>query len=429
VAGIEVEMARTVEKDDNAVNRAVLSNGLRVIWENMPSVRSIAVGVWFDVGVVDETPETNGMSHLLEHLVFRGTETRDSVEISRAMDEVGGVLDGFTDHENTMYYVRVLDEHVGLALDLLSDITINARLAPEDVEKEKRVVTEEIRAYEDTPSDRIHDVIGANLFPDSLLGMPVLGSAKTVAGSSRNDINNYRDAGYTAGRAILCAAGNVVCDEFIDLAEKHFGTMKTGGPRGRPELNAKNNVPRAIVKDTEQLHMCIGAQSIPYNHPDRYVAAVLTTALGGNASSRLFEKIRDRYGLAYSVYCYGQGYRDAGAVIIYVGTAPETAVEARDYALAEVEDALKKGLKPDELSRAKECLKGNLMLALEGTAARVSRLAKQELFLGRQISLEETCAGVDAVTLDDVSRLAKSVFGDGVTVAAIGPNAEEICNV
>jgi predicted Zn-dependent peptidase len=422
-------MIRTAERDENTVNRAVLSNGLRVIWEKMPSVRSIAVGVWFDVGVVDEDLETNGVSHLVEHLVFRGTGTRDSVEISRAMDEVGGVLDGFTDHENTMYYARVLDEHVELALDLLSDITVNARLALEDVEKEKRVVMEEIRSYEDTPSDRIHDVIGANLFPDSLLGMPVLGSVKTVSDLSRGEITDFRDVGYTAGRAILCAAGNVEGDDFIDLAEKYFGRMKTGRPRERPAVIAKNNVPRAILKDTEQLHLCIGARSIPYNHPDRYVAAVLTTALGGNASSRLFEKIRDRYGLAYSVYCYGQGYRDAGAVVIYIGTAPETAVEARDYALAEVDDVLKDGLKSDELSRAKECLKGNLMLALEGTAARVSRLAKQELFLGRQVSLEETCAGVDAVTLDDVSRLMKSVFGDGVTVTAIGPNAEDVCNV
>jgi predicted Zn-dependent peptidase len=388
-------MIRTAERDENTVNRAVLSNGLRVIWEKMPSVRSIAVGVWFDVGVVDEDLETNGVSHLVEHLVFRGTGTRDSVEISRAMDEVGGVLDGFT----------------------------------EDVEKEKRVVMEEIRSYEDTPSDRIHDVIGANLFPDSLLGMPVLGSVKTVSDLSRGEITDFRDVGYTAGRAILCAAGNVEGDDFIDLAEKYFGRMKTGRPRERPAVIAKNNVPRAILKDTEQLHLCIGARSIPYNHPDRYVAAVLTTALGGNASSRLFEKIRDRYGLAYSVYCYGQGYRDAGAVVIYIGTAPETAVEARDYALAEVDDVLKDGLKSDELSRAKECLKGNLMLALEGTAARVSRLAKQELFLGRQVSLEETCAGVDAVTLDDVSRLMKSVFGDGVTVTAIGPNAEDVCNV
>jgi predicted Zn-dependent peptidase len=422
-------MVRTGEKDENTVNRAVLSNDLRVIWEKMPSVRSIAVGVWFDVGVVDEDLETNGVSHLVEHLVFRGTDTRDSVEISREMDEVGGVLDGFTDHENTMYYARVLDEHVELALDLLSDITVNARLAPEDVEKEKRVVMEEIRSYEDTPSDRIHDVIGANLFSDSLLGMPVLGSVKTVSELPRGEITDFREAGYTAGRAILCAAGNVASDSFIELAETYFGRMKIGGRRERPAVIAENDVPRAISKDTEQLHLCIGARSIPYNHPDRYVAAVLTTALGGNASSRLFEKIRDRYGLAYSVYCYGQGYRDAGAVVIYIGTAPETAVEARDYALAEVDDVLKNGLESDELSRAKECLKGNLMLALEGTAARVSRLAKQELFLGRQVSLEETCAGVDAVTLDDVSRLTKTVFGDGVTVTAIGPNAEEVCRV
>ena len=421
--------AGTEKEKKNAVKRAVLSNGLRVIWEKMPAVRSVAVGVWFDVGVVDETPATNGVSHLLEHLVFRGTETRDSVEISRAMDKVGGVLDGFTDHENTMYYARVLDEHVELSLDLLSDITINARLVPEDVEKEKRVVKEEIRSYEDSPSDRIHDVIGANLFPDNLLGMPVLGTTETVAALSRDAIADYWDAGYSTGRALLCAAGHIEGDEFVELAERYFGRMKANGVGERLRAVAKNDVPRSLTKDTEQLHLCMGARSIPYGHPDRYVAAVLTTALGGNASSRLFEKIRDRYGLAYSVYCYGQGYRDAGAMVVYIGTAPETAVEARDHALAEVEDVVTNGLAPEELSRAKECLKGNLMLALEGTAARVSRLAKQELFLGRQVSLEETCAGVDAVTADDVARLAADVFGEGLTVTAIGPNAEDVCNI
>jgi predicted Zn-dependent peptidase len=422
-------MAETVRKEKNTVNRAVLGNGLRVMWERMPAVRSVAVGVWFDVGVVDETPDTNGISHLLEHLVFRGTETRGSVEISRAMDGVGGVLDGFTDHENTMYYARVLDEHLGLALDLLSDITVNARIAPEDVGKEKSVVMEEIRSYEDTPSDRIHDVIGANLFRDSLLGMPVLGSGETVGDLSRDAIAEYRDIGYTVGRAILCAAGNVDGDEFVELADNYFGRMEAGGSREHRRVGATNDMPRAIIKDTEQLHLCIGARSIPYGHPDRYVAAVLTTALGGNASSRLFEKVRDRHGLAYSVYSYAQGYRDTGAMVIYIGTAPETATEARDLALAEVEDVVKDGFTPEELSRAKECLKGNLMLALEGTAARVSRLAKQELFLGRQLSLEETRAGVDAVTSDDVARLASDVFGDGVTVAAIGPNAAAVCDV
>ncbi len=422
-------MAGTGRKDKSTVNRTVLSNGLKVMWEKMPAVRSVAVGVWFEVGVVDETPETNGLSHLLEHLVFRGTATRDSVDISREIDEVGGILDAFTDHENTMYYARVLDEHVGLALDLLSDIVINARLAAAGIEKEKRVVHEEIRYYQDTPSDRIHDVIGANLFPDSLLGMPVLGNAETVGGLSRDNIVAYRDAGYTAARAILCAAGNVDGTRFVDLAEKYFGRMKPNGRRETKTDNVARKVPRALVKDTEQLHFCIGARSIPYGHPDRYAAAIITTVLGGNASSRLFEKIRDRYGLAYSVYCYAQGYRDSGAIITYIGTAPETALEARDIALVEVEDIAKNGLEPEELARAKECLKGNLMLALESTAARVNRLAKQELYLGRQLSLEETCAGVEAVTADDVARLAATVFGGGVTVAAIGPNAEEVCDI
>ncbi|MCP4231159.1 MAG: insulinase family protein [bacterium] len=403
---------------------AVKGNGLKIIWEEISTVKSVTLGLWVKAGVANENERTNGISHLIEHLTFQGTESRKSYEISREIDYVGGVLNAFTDHEHTVYVARVLDDHLELAMDLLSDLVIRPAFREEDIKKEKNVVLEEIRMYDDTPSDKIHDLIACRVYPDKLLSMPVLGYSDTVSALWRGDFVNYHKNRYNASTSLLTAAGNIEPERFIALTEHYFGQLPNGssGSTAEPSSSVRP-LPHYIEKDNEQIHLCLGYEGIAYNDPKRYAAAILTTLFGGTPSSRLFRKVRDEYGLAYAVYCYNQGYRDCGIMTVYAATAPQTAEQTRDLILEEIQKLVDNGPDETEIRRCKETIKGHILLALESTSARMDRLARNELFLGRHYTLEEIVENIDRVTRDDVYEQARRVFDGEPKVAAIGPGA------
>lgn len=412
-----------------AVTKKTAANGLRVICERIPTVRSVAAGVWCRAGVADEPPGLNGISHLIEHMFFKGTTRRTAAQIAAEIDGVGGALDAFTEKENISFFAHVLYEHLPLALDLLSDILLNSTFPPEEFAKEKNVVAEEIRLYEDSPDEKIHDLIIGLVLPGQAIGMPILGSFDTLAAVDREDGVAYRDETFTADRIVVAAAGFVEPEEFIAEVEKYFGAVP--GSR-RPADRAPSfppAPPAAYVKDTEQTHFCLGVPGLPYGHPDRYALATLTAVFGGNASSRLFQKVREERGLAYSVYAYSRGFHETGALVAYAGTNPAAAVETRDIILKQYDELATSGIDAEELSRTREYLKGTLMLSLESTAARMGRNVRHEVYMGRHVSLEETLAGVDAVTVDDVLRLAGELFTRKPAIVAIGPNAEDVVNL
>lgn len=408
------------------VAKKVTANGLRIVCERIPTVRSVALGVWCRAGVVDEPPERNGISHLLEHMFFKGTERRTAADIAQAIDGVGGVLDAFTETENIVLLVRVLDEHLPLAFDVLADVVLRSTLPEEELVKEKNVVAEEIRLYEDSPDDKVHDLIMRALEPGKGLGLPILGTMETVMALGRDDLVAFREAVFRADRVVIAGAGNLDPTRFCAMAEDYFGGLPTGPvPPGEPP-RAWPRFETAVEKDTEQTHFCLGYPGLPFDHEDKYVFAALATILGGNPSSRLFRRVRDDRGLAYAVFAYGRSFRDTGALVAYAGTSPANAVETRDLIRKLFEELAEAPVGEDEIQRTREYLKGTFMLSLESTSARMIRNARHEIYLGRHVTLEETLAGLEAVTAADVHRLAGRLLCRGPQVAAIGPNAAAV---
>ncbi len=419
----------TADPQANAVTRKTVGNGIRVICEQIPTVRSVAAGVWCSAGVVDEPPALNGVSHLIEHMFFKGTERRTAAQLSAEIDGVGGALDAFTEKESVSFFAHVLYEHLPLALDLLSDILLNATFPPQEFAREKNVIAEEIHLYEDSPGDKIHDVIMGLVLPGRPISMPILGSLETVAAISREDAAAYRDETFTADRIVVGAAGFLEPADFIAQVEKYFGAVPGPGRRAARTAETLPTPEAAYPKDTEQTHICFGFPALPYGHPDRYALAALTTILGGNASSRLFQRVREERGLAYSVYAYGRGFHQTGALVAYAGTSPATALETRDLVREQFRELAANGIDAEELRRTREYLKGTLMLSLESTAARMGRNVRHEIYMGRHVSLEETLAGVEAVSTDDVFRLARDILSGEPAIVAIGPNADVVVNV
>jgi predicted Zn-dependent peptidase len=411
-----------------AVVKKTAANGIRVLCEHIPTVRSVAAGVWCCAGAADEPASLAGLSHLLEHMFFKGTARRTAAQIAAEIDGIGGTLDAFTEKENLSFFAHVLYEHLPLALDVLSDILLHATFPAEEFDREKKVVAEEIRLYEDSPDDKIHDLIMAALQPGKPLGKPILGYHDTVTAATREDVVAHRNRLFTADRLVIAAAGYVDPEEFTDRVTEYFGGTGPAAAPAAAEPATWPAPPAALPKETEQTHLCLGVPGLPYGDADRYALAVLTTILGGNASSRLFQRVREERGLAYSVYAYGRGFRHSGAVVAYAGTSPATACETRDLLAQQFEDLATRKVNAAELKRTREFLKGTLMLSLESTAARMGRNARHEMYMGRHVTLEETLAGVEAVTADDLLRLAGRLFAQPPAVVAIGPNAEDVVN-
>jgi predicted Zn-dependent peptidase len=404
--------------------QTTLPGGLRVISESIDSVRSVAVGVFVGVGARDERPPEAGVTHLIEHLVFKGSARYDQMEIARVSDRLGSELNAFTTRESTVFHVRVLDEHLPLALDVMCDMAAKPLFEDEALESEREVVLEEIAMIEDDPSDLVHDVAARCVFGQHELGRPVIGSAETVRGLTNAGIAEYHASRYGAGNVVVAAAGNSEHDAFCELvAERLELGAATRAVRASPPGVAGRRL--FLARDTEQYHVCLSAPGLPRDDDRRFALALLDHVLGGAASSRLVQEIREQRGMAYSVYSYTGSYDDAGQIGIYVGTRAENVAECVEIARAQMAELAAGGLTADELERAKESVKGRMLLALESTSSRMSRLGRAVLSGSEILSLDEVAARVDAVTHDDITTLAAELLApEHFSAAGIGPDAD-----
>jgi predicted Zn-dependent peptidase len=352
-------------------------------------------------------------------MLFKGTGTRSAEDIAQAIDSIGGQLDAFTAKEYASYYIKVLDEHLPLALDVLSDIVLNPAFAPEDIEREKKVVVEEIKMVEDTPDDLVHEIFTQGFWENHPLGRPILGTKETVESFTPAVLRDYFAKAYTARNLIVSAVGNLEHDRVRALVEEKFGSLTEPGEAAVDEV--PRVVPKVLVrnKELEQSHLCMGVSSYPQNHDDRYSSYVLNTLLGGSMSSRLFQNVREKRGLAYAVFSGLSAYRDAGTFTVYAGCANEAVGEVLDLIVEELRGVKQTVVLDAELQRSKDHLKGSLMLSLENTASRMSHLARQEIYFDRQFGLDETLAGIERVTSADVQRVAADLFRDGSLAATV----------
>jgi predicted Zn-dependent peptidase len=404
---------------NSPIVRDVLDNGLRILTERMTHVRSISIGVWLTRGSRHETAERGGIAHFVEHMLFKGTATRSAEDIAQAIDSIGGQLDAFTAKEYASYYIKVLDEHLPLALDVLSDIVLNPAFSPDDVEREKKVVVEEIKMVEDTPDDLVHELFTQAFWENHPLGRPILGTRETVESLNATLLREYFTNAYTPANLIVSAVGNLEHEQVRRLVEEKFGGLKSvGRPSGE---EAPQVVPKILIrtKELEQSHLCLGTSSYPQNHDDRYSSYVLNTLLGGSMSSRLFQNVREKRGLAYAVFSGLSAYRDAGSFTIYAGCSNEAVGEVLDLVVEELRGVRQTPVPEAELRRAKDHLKGSLMLSLENTASRMSHLARQEIYFDRQFGLDETLEGIERVTPGDVQRVAGDLFREGALAATV----------
>jgi predicted Zn-dependent peptidase len=409
------------------VTREVLDNGLRLITETMPHVRSVTIGIWLMRGSRHETDARGGIAHFVEHMLFKGTDTRTAEDIAQAIDSIGGQLDAFTAKEYASYYIKVLDEHLPLAVDLLADIVMRPAFAPQEIEREKKVIVEEIKMVEDTPDDLVHELFTQHFWEGHPLGRPILGLKETVEAFTPETIAGYFQGVYVAPNMIVSAAGNLEHARVRDLVARAFESLPRAGEPFQDD--PPRVVPQVITrtKELEQSHLCLGTNSYPQSHEDRYVSYILNTVLGGSMSSRLFQNVREKRGLAYAVFSGLSAYRDAGNITIYAGCSNEAVGEVIDLCVEELR-AMKRAAVPEsELRRAKDHLKGSLMLSLENTASRMSHLARQEIYFDRHFGLDETLAGVERVSPEDVQRVAADLFSNGSLAATVlGPAMPEL---
>ncbi|MGE3509332.1 MAG: M16 family metallopeptidase [Vicinamibacterales bacterium] len=406
---------------NSAIVTDVLENGLRILTEQVSQVRSVSIGVWLTRGSRHETAERGGIAHFVEHMLFKGTHTRSAQDIAQAIDSIGGQLDAFTAKEYASYYIKVLDEHLPLALDVLSDIVRNPAFAPDDIEREKKVVIEEIKMVEDTPDDLVHELFTQGFWEDHPLGRPILGVRETVESFDADLLRSYFREAYAPENLIVAAVGNLDHATLRELVVERFGDLA-------PVRSPVREVPPVVVpkilirnKELEQSHICIGASSYPQDHADRYATYVLNTLLGGSMSSRLFQNVREKRGLAYAVFSGLSAYRDAGSFTIYAGCANEAVGEVIDLVVDELRGLKQAEIPPSELRRAKDHLKGSLMLSLENTASRMSHLARQAIYFERLFGLDETLDGIEQVTSGDLHRVAAELFRrDSLSATVLG---------
>lgn len=403
--------------------RHVLPNGVVVITETMQHVRSVSVGVWVRNGSRREDPSENGLAHFLEHMVFKGTERRSAEDIAREMDSVGGMLDAFTSKEQICFNAKVLDEHLPIAFDVIADLVLRPKLDSEDVLKERQVVLEEIKMDLDNPEYLLHDIFTRGFWPGHSLGRPILGTAETVRNFNRESVRRRFQNWFAPDHILVTAAGNITHQQVLELVEKEFGNLQPIGDREEtPAPSTSAPIHLETKRDLEQVHLCIGVPSLPIAHERRFGIAVLNNLLGGGMSSRLFQNIREKQGLAYAVFSELTPYSDAGMLTVYAGTGKETIGKVLDLTIAEFRAMKESPVTVEELLRAKNHLKGSLMLSLESTSSRMSNLARQELYFHRFSSLDEILASIEAVTREEVQTLAQEFFQpDQIAVTVLGP--------
>ena len=377
----------------------------------MPQVRSVSVGVWIGTGSRRESPPENGISHFIEHMLFKGTTSRSAEDIARSVDSIGGNLDAFTSKELVSYNTKVLDEHLPVAFDVLSDLVLNPVFREEDIEKEKGVILEELKMEADNPEYLIHEIFCRNFWKGHPLGKSILGTRETIRGFHRRMIDNYYRLVYEPRNIVITAAGNLRHDAIVRLAAERFANLTAG--TGIPEDGKPSTHARVILHDKkslEQTHICLGVPCYPVPDERRFVCYVLNTLLGGGMSSRLFQNIRERQGLAYAVFSELNLYRDSGCLMVYAGTSTESARQVVASVLGEFRNLTDAPVPPEELRRAKDHLKGSLMLGLESTSSRMANLARQELFFGRFFSMDELMASIEEVSAEQVQQVARDFF-------------------
>lgn len=402
--------------------KSVLPNGIRVVTESIPYVKSVTLGFWIGTGSRNEDNTNHGVSHFIEHLLFKGTKKRSAKDIAETIDEVGGQLNAFTAKEYTCYYIKVLDTHLDLAMDILSDMLTNSRFDSEDIAREREVVLEEVKMYEDSPDELVHDIhLDAN-WAGHTLGRNILGVVDSIGRFDRNRVVDYFQNFYRADNLVVSAAGNLSHGALVDLTERYLSQL-TGKKQVKCQQAPRLTPVRTIrTKDTEQVHLCLGTMSVPQNDPDIYTVHILNNILGGGISSRLFQSIREERGLAYSVYSYQTNYSDAGLFTVYAGTRPANISQVTELILASIADIKQKGITTKEIYRTKEQLKGNLLLGLESSSSRMSRLGKMETTLGKYVTLEEIVEKIERVTPDDVHNMAQRLFRtETFCLTALGP--------
>jgi len=391
-------------------NKTILPNGLTIVSEKIPSVRSVSVGVWVKTGTRHENRGVNGIAHFLEHMMFKGTERRTALQIARSLESVGGYLNAFTSKEQTCFYAEILDDQLPRAIDVLSDMVCHSVFLPREMEKEREVILDEIDSVEDTPDDLVQEIFAEKMFPGNGLGLPILGSKKTVSAITRDQLIQFYRKNYTTQNIIIAGAGNLDHSRLVELAEKSFSVPSHPVENHTVSPRKTGNGEYAIHRAVNQAHICMGTPGLPYSHQRKYELLLLNTLLGVGMGSRLFQNIRERHGVAYAIYSYVDFFLDNGLFAIYLGTEKAKVNKAVKLINRELEQIREKPISQRELNQIKSQVKGNLVLGLESTARRMSRLAKMEIYLGRFQDIDEVIEEIDKVSRESLHELVNQLF-------------------
>lgn len=408
------------------VNKTVLNNGVRVISENLPHAYSVSIGIWVANGSRHERRESNGVAHFIEHLLFKGTKLRSALEIAREIDSVGGILNAFTSREFVCYYAKVLDAFLPKAVNLLSDIFLNSVFDAEEIEKERKVILQEINMLEDTPDDYIHDLFSQQLWCGHPLGMPIIGNEESVGRLSRDFIIDYRNQKYCTEDIIITAAGKVDHQELLHSLSDMCAQIQTGSRTKAARRPAYKKKVAVFEKDLEQVHLCLGLKALPQDHEERYAAHIMNTILGGSMSSRLFQEVREKAGLAYAIYSYMANHSDTGSLAVYAGTSQDSLAKVIELTLREFKKLKTETVSQVELDSAKEQLKGNILLSLESSDNRMTKLAKNEIYFGRYQPFQEIIEGFDRVSAKSLQGLCERLFEDRYATLVVMGKADGV---
>ncbi|AFS78557.1 M16 family peptidase [Gottschalkia acidurici 9a] len=408
-------------------NKKTLENGLRIVTEYIPYVKSVSIGIWVEAGSIRENVHNNGVTHFIEHMIFKGTEKRTAKEIAESIDNIGGQINAFTSKECTCYYVKVLDNHLSDAIEILADMLFNSKFDEEEMKKEKGVILEEIKMYEDSPEDLVTDLLAKSIFNNHQLGMPILGSSETLNNLTREDILDYYKTYYTPENTVISIAGNFKEEDIMDLIKEYFGNWEPN--QKNLEVNNPPKIDRNIiskVKDIEQMHLCLGMEGINSGNMDLYPLLVLNNIFGGGMSSRLFQTVREDMGLAYSIYSYMYSYKDVGVFSIYAGMNKENILTVSEIIVKNINEIKKNLINEEEMNKSKEQLKGNYILGLESTFSRMSYIGRSELLLGRTDTPEELLEKIDKVKIEDIRKIVDKVFSkDSLNISIVGNIEDE----
>ena len=415
-----------------SVRRTVLPSGLRIVTEEVPSVRSAAIGIWVNVGSRDETPAVAGASHFLEHLLFKGTTRRNALEISATIEAVGGEMNAFTSKEYTCFYARVIDTDLPMAIDVVSDLITSSIVSALDVDAERKVVLEEIAMRDDDPSDLVHDLYAETYYGDTQLGRPILGTIKSIKDMTRSSVFNYYKKKYLPQDLVVAVAGNIKHKRVVAMVEEalsrdNFLNVK-GAPQIRPNTPVKTKPMQSVgllTRKTEQAHMFYGMEGVARSDERRFTMGVLASALGGGMSSRLFQEIREKRGLAYSVYAYAQQFAGSGQIGFYAGCNPTKAIEVVEIIREVLADVAENGMTHEEIERAKGAVRGSLVLSQEDSASRMSRIGKNEIVYGQVMGFDDILKAISRVNSTDVREIASEYLTKSPTLALVGPFKSE----